>query len=351
MGRKQRNLFDNLFNLDYPGKTLIYVTKDANGKLITSEALDPFEIEELEENRSWGKSRELTELRKKVNKQNRQKRAPKVRKFSVEKTRNRSGWDSEFQRVPKVVDSESNYTVMSGNRVFHKKDIAFVPVDVAKEIVQRKASKPPKTRKEKKVFKSNATGKFTNADDPDADEGKDVKAISDEKWQFRQKMLKKAEEEKEKEKLVKKIEAENEANHLRRQEVWTEKQLANPNLQQVQIEDDQQIGQNTTTGTSNPNSNANSRTKSPTKKTQQKPPCDSDCVLGSSSSPINQTATPTSNLINTAIAMGAANTGNCDSNSLISEAEAVENKSELVRKSSRIPNAKSVVKYCGVSYR
>ncbi len=216
MGRKQRNLFDNLFNLDYPGKTLIYVTKDANGKLITSEALDPFEIEELEENRSWGKSRELTELRKKVNKQNRQKRAPKVRKFSVEKTRNRSGWDSEFQRVPKVVDSESNYTVMSGNRVFHKKDIAFVPVDVAKEIVQRKASKPPKTRKEKKVFKSNATGKFTNADDPDADEGKDVKAISDEKWQFRQKMLKKAEEEKEKEKLVKKIEAENEAKHLRR---------------------------------------------------------------------------------------------------------------------------------------
>ena len=84
-GRKQRNLFDNLLNLDYPGKTLINVTRDANGKLITSEAMDPFEIEELEENRSWGKSRELADVRKEVNKQNRQKKATKVRKFFVEK--------------------------------------------------------------------------------------------------------------------------------------------------------------------------------------------------------------------------------------------------------------------------
>ncbi len=157
-GRKQRNLFDNLFNLDYPGKTLINVVKDANGKLITSEAMNPFEIEEFEDNRSWGKSRELTELRKEVNKQSRQKRAPKVRKYFVEKTRNRSGWDSKFQQVPKVVDSESKHTVKSGNRVLHKKDIAFVPEEVANEIFQRAASKQPKTRKEKKSSRAMPLG-------------------------------------------------------------------------------------------------------------------------------------------------------------------------------------------------
>ncbi len=153
-------------------------------------------------------------MRKEVNKQNHQKKAPKVRKFFVEKTRNRTGWDSKFQQVPEILDAESKHTVKSGNRVLHKKDIAFVPSKVAEKIFQRKAHKSPKPRKEKKVYKSNATGKFTSADDPNADEGKDVKAISDDKWNFRQRMAKKAEEEREKEKLVKKIVAENAAKDL-----------------------------------------------------------------------------------------------------------------------------------------
>ena len=237
--------------------------------MITSEALNLFEIEELEESRTWGKSRELSELRKEVDKQNRQKRATKVRIFFVEKTRNRSGWDSKFQQVPKILDHEMKHTVKSVNRVLHKRDIAFVPVDVAKKIFQRTASKPSKLRKEKKVFKSNATGKFTNAADPNADEGKDVKAISDEKWHFRQKMLKKAEEEKEKEKLVKKIVAENEAKHLKRQVAWIDQQLADPNLQLVNSDDDQQIGASATVGASNASSKANSPAKSPTKSVQQ----------------------------------------------------------------------------------
>ncbi len=220
-------------------------------------------------------------------------------------------------------------------------------MEVAEKIFQRSASKPPKTRKEKKVFKSNATGKFTSADDPDADEGKDVKAISDEKWQFRQKMLKKAEEEKEKEKLVKKIVAENEAKHLRRQEAWIEKQLADPNLQLVEIEDDQQLEQNEAATTSNSANVEESTAKSPTKKLQEQ-----QANLGSCRSPVNKSDTPTSNLISAAIAMGAANSdsGNCVSNNLTSEADSAGNDSERVRKSSRIPNAKSVVKYGGVSY-
>ena len=44
-------------------------------------------------------------------------------------------------------------------------------------------------------------------------------------------MLKKAEEEKEKEKLVKKIVAENEAKEQRKKAAWIDQQMADPNFQ------------------------------------------------------------------------------------------------------------------------
>ena len=73
-------------------------------------------------------------------------------------------------------------------------------------------------------------------------------------------------------------------------------------------------------------------------------------TLGTISSPINQTATPTSNLINTAIAVGAANNGNYDSNNSTREPASAAGDPELVRRSGRTPKAKTVVKYGGVSY-
>ncbi len=61
-----------------------------------------------------------------------------VRKFVVEKTRNRKGWNPKFQDKPLLVTSESDHTVTVGNRTLHKKDVAEVHPDLIDKLFQPK---------------------------------------------------------------------------------------------------------------------------------------------------------------------------------------------------------------------
>ncbi len=82
-----------------------------------------------------------------------------VRKFVVEKTRNRKGWNSKFQDKPLLVTNESDHTVTVGNRVLHKKVVAEVHPDLVDKLFQPKRA-PKNTPKyvigeKKTVFKKN----------------------------------------------------------------------------------------------------------------------------------------------------------------------------------------------------
>ena len=117
------NVLDKLFDLEHPGRTLTTVVKDLNGKVIGSDTKVPQEIEKVESSRQCGRSRSVQDLRRYVNEKSKvnkpQKR--KVRKFVVEKTCNRKGWESTFQSKPFSVDGEIKHTVRVGNLILQKR--------------------------------------------------------------------------------------------------------------------------------------------------------------------------------------------------------------------------------------
>ncbi len=129
--------------------------------------------------------------------------------------------------------------------------------------------------------------------------------------------------------------------------------MADPNFQLLDSDDDQIVGANDDARAGNLSSKTTSPDKTPMKNQQlpQTSSAGNPVAHGSGNAPINQAATPTTNLINTAIAMGASANGN---NSLPDSDKLVRPDSECsdsVRRSNRIPGAKAVVKYGGVSYR
>ena len=107
--QRPRNVLDKFFDSEHPGMTLMTVLKDLDGKIIGSESKVPQEIEVFESSRRWGRSRNVQELRRYVNESSKLSKMPetKVRKFVVEKTRNRKGWNSKFQDKPLLVTSKT----------------------------------------------------------------------------------------------------------------------------------------------------------------------------------------------------------------------------------------------------
>ncbi len=112
--QRPRNVLDKIFELEHPGRTLMTVVKDLYGKIIRSESKVPQEIETFESSRRWGRSRNVQELRRYVNECSKMPKMlkTKLRKFVVEKTRNREGWNSKFK--PLLVTSETEHTVTNG---------------------------------------------------------------------------------------------------------------------------------------------------------------------------------------------------------------------------------------------
>ncbi len=65
--QRPRNILDKFFDLEHPGRTLMTIVRDLDGKVIGSESKVPQEIEAFESSRRWGRSRYVQDLRRYVN--------------------------------------------------------------------------------------------------------------------------------------------------------------------------------------------------------------------------------------------------------------------------------------------
>ncbi len=224
--QRPRNVLDKIFDLEHPGMTLTTVVKNLTGRFIGSETKVPKEIEAFESSRQWGRSRNLQELRRYVNEGSKILRAPKpnVRKFVVEKTRVRKGWDSEYQDKPLLVTNETKHTVTVGNRTLHKKDVADIPDDLVPKLFQPKqrttqATKLPeyKTGAKKTVYKKD--GKFVKESTAGAI-AYEVDTLGEEKTTVKSELSKRLAEMRENSRIKKKIQQENEKAEREAQEHW-----------------------------------------------------------------------------------------------------------------------------------
>ncbi len=135
----------------------------------------------------------------------------KVRKFVVEKTRNRKGWNSKFQDKPLLVTSETDHTVTVGKRVLHKKDVAEVPEKLATKLFQQtktNARTPEYVQGQKKtIYKKDGRFEKENTEGAIAYQ---VDTLGEEAEVVKTSLQKRLAELREKSKIKKKIEAEKE---------------------------------------------------------------------------------------------------------------------------------------------
>ena len=124
-GNKPRNVICNRIGLENPDATIVTMVKNPLEQPLGTQKLDALDLAEYESARTWGRSRNVTELRRFINEQTKPKKR-KVRKFVVETKRNRKGWESKFSQKPKLISSETKPTVKIGKRILHKKDVAEV---------------------------------------------------------------------------------------------------------------------------------------------------------------------------------------------------------------------------------
>ncbi len=151
-GRKPVRKLDNLLNLEFPEKDLLESVRDSSGRVVAENFYSKEEIEELVHGRTYGRSREDKDLREML------KQKKTVGKFVVLKSRKANNLESKFDNTPKRVIEETQHTVtVEGGKVYHKKDVA----DCSKVMLGDSFQKPNKPRRG--VFRSTESGQFKKA--------------------------------------------------------------------------------------------------------------------------------------------------------------------------------------------
>ena len=120
-GRPHSSEIDELLCLENPGNFFMEHVADLDGVEVWDNTLDEEEIGKIEDERQFGRSRPIKELKDFVNKQKNVSD-----KFYVHKNTKKKGFDSDYSTVPFKADSEAKHTVQAGKKTFHKKMLADV---------------------------------------------------------------------------------------------------------------------------------------------------------------------------------------------------------------------------------
>ena len=137
-GCKARNTVNNRLGLGNPDATLVTMVKGPNEQPLGTQKLDALDFVEFESVRTWRRSRNPQEMRNFINEQT-EGRKRKESNFVVEINRNLKGWQSKLSDKPERVNIETKHTIKVGKRALHKKDVAEVPREIAKNCFSSKA--------------------------------------------------------------------------------------------------------------------------------------------------------------------------------------------------------------------
>ena len=157
-GRKPRNVFNNLLDLENPGRGLLEKVFDMDGSHLAQNSYDADLLQRMVFNRTHGRSASDEDIQKELLK--RQVR-PKFQYFVV-KNHSRKGMESRFNLEPHFEVSEAKHTVFDGKTTYHKKDIADVTQTVLNnpDFFQGKITYDTRYRDQGR----DGSGKFTTPD-------------------------------------------------------------------------------------------------------------------------------------------------------------------------------------------
>ena len=121
-GRKPRNIFSNLIDLENDGKGIIENVYDLQGNHLAQNQYEADQLRRHVFNRTHGKSASEEDLTKEIQKR---KVRPQIQ-FFVPKNRKHTSLSSKFEIRLRAATAETDHTVSDGKTTFHKKDIADV---------------------------------------------------------------------------------------------------------------------------------------------------------------------------------------------------------------------------------